>query len=130
MKKKVAGLTFCEDPVAATTSCSTAVRPPIGGRARRCHLPLRRSSTDEHGRLDLLGYGSAEEPLNGGASTHQRARAPARRPAAAPSRGELRSVAHREKAQMNPRICARAPKPVLFGWNPRVAVGRRWTTHF
>jgi hypothetical protein len=75
------------------------------------------------GRLDPLGYDSAEELLDGGASTHRRARASARRPAAAPSRGELRSAARREKAQMNPRVRARAPKPI-FVW-PESARGRR-----
>jgi hypothetical protein len=117
------------------TSRSTAARPPIGGRTRRQeglqrhHLPPRRSSTDERGRLDLLRYGSAEEPLDGGTSTHQRVRAPVRRPRAAPSPGELRSAARHEKAQMNPRVSARVSKPVLFDRNPHVAVGCRWTTH-
>jgi hypothetical protein len=120
---------------APSRSRSTAAHPPINGRARwregprRRHLPPRRSSTEERDRLDLLGYGSAEEPLDGGASTYRRGRAPARRPAAAPSRGELRSAAWREKAQMNPRVRARAPKPVLFGRNLRVAVECRWTAH-
>jgi hypothetical protein len=123
------------DGRAPLRSRSTAARPPIGGRAhrregpRRCHLPLCRSSTDERGHLDLLGYGSAEEPLDGGASTHRQARAPVRQPAAVPSWGELRSAARREKAQINPRVRARAPKPVLFGRNPRVAVGFRWMAH-
>jgi hypothetical protein len=30
---------------------------------------------------------------------------------------------------MNPRVRTRAPKPALFGRNPRVAVGLRWTAH-
>jgi hypothetical protein len=72
-----------------------AAHPPIDGRARwregprRHHLPPRRSSTEERDRLDLLRYGSAEEPLDGGTFTHRRACALARRPAAVPSRGEL-----------------------------------------
>jgi hypothetical protein len=37
--------------------------------------------------------------------------------------------AWREKAQMNPRVRARAPKPVLFDQNPRVAVRCKWTPH-
>jgi hypothetical protein len=116
-------------------SRSTTARPPIGGRThrregpRRRHLPPRRSLTDERGRLDLLGYGSAEEPLDGGASTHRRVRAPTRRPTAAPSWGELRSAVRHEEAHMNPRVHARAPTPFLFGRNPRVAIGCRWTAH-
>jgi hypothetical protein len=43
--------------------------------------------------------------------------------------GELWSAARREMAQMNPRVRARAPKPVLFGRNPHIAVGLRWTAH-
>jgi hypothetical protein len=122
-------------------SRSTAARPSIDGRAhrregpRRHRLPPHRSSIDERGRLDPLGYDSVEEPLDCGASTHWRACPPARRPATAPSPGELRSAAgcgvtaRREKAQMNPSVHVRAPKPVLFGRNPRVAVRCRWTAH-
>jgi hypothetical protein len=115
------------------------VHPSAGGRAGEraavAPSPPCRSSSDKRSRLDPLGYGSAEESLDGGASTHRQTHAPARRPATAPSPGELRSTvgcgvaAWREKAQMNPRVRARAPKPVLFSRNPRVAVGYRWTAH-
>jgi hypothetical protein len=90
---------------APPTNCLTAAHPPIGGRAHRREgrdgailLRVARRPTSRS-RLDPLGYGSVEEPLDGGASTHRRARAPARRPAAAPSRGELRRAAVRGAAR-------------------------------
>jgi hypothetical protein len=62
-----------------------------GERATVAPSPPRHSSSNKRGRLDPLGYGSAEEPLDGGASTHRRMCVPVRRPAAVPSPGELRS---------------------------------------
>jgi hypothetical protein len=95
-------------------SCSTAACPPIGGRARRREGP-RRSSTDECGRLDLL---DARVRLSRGAARRQRVHPSAgarvgetARGGAvtgrAVERGEMRSAAWREKAQMNPRVRAR-----------------------
>jgi hypothetical protein len=110
-------------------SRSTAARPPIGGRTRRregpwrCHPPPRRSSTDERHRLDLL---DARVRLCRGVARQRRVHPSDE---TAPSRGELQSAKRREEAQMNPRVHTRAPTSFLFGRNPRVAVGCRWTAH-
>jgi hypothetical protein len=95
----------------ASSSASLIDRRVTSPRSTRCvgtALPRSRST-------------AAHPPIGG--------RALARRPAAAPLRGELRSVARREEAQMNPRVRVRVPTPFLFGRNPRVAVGCRWTAH-
>ena len=139
-KIKQQTLTLEQRAVGTHLHCPTAGRPRaeqtcaarfVGAR----HRMLRRSPPGRWGaRARARKRGAIHGELDGGALTHQRARAPASKPrwhrpahsARPPWPAAIASVSWREKTgrqTMNARVPGSPPSPVLFARRTRAAVG-------